>query len=32
MRSVDFQFSSELFMTEKILSLADEEMVNLVHE
>ena len=32
MRSVDFQFSSELLMTENVLPLIDEEIGDLVHK
>ena len=32
MRSVDFQSSSELLMTENVLPLTDEVMVDLVHK
>ena len=32
MRSVDFQFSSELLITENVLPLTDEVMAELVHK
>ena len=32
MRSVDFQFSSELLLSENVLPLTDEVMVDLVHK